>query len=101
MAASLAYVPAVWVLVGGAVALVGIAPRLATAAWALLGGALVVAMFGALLDLPTWVLDLSPFQHVPQLPADGLAVLPLVILLAVAAATTAAGFVGFARRDLG
>jgi ABC-2 type transport system permease protein len=101
MAASLVYVPAVWVLVGGAVALVGFAPRSTNAAWALLAGALVVAMFGALLDLPAWVLDLSPFQHVPQLPADDLVVLPLAVLLAVATAATAIGIVGFSRRDLG
>jgi ABC-2 type transport system permease protein len=101
MAASLVYVPAVWTFVGIAAALFGVVPRLATAVWALLGGALVVGLFGTVLDLPTQVLDLSPFQHVPQMPAAGLSVVPLVILLALAAATTGVGFAGFRRRDVG
>jgi ABC-2 type transport system permease protein len=101
VAASLVYLPAVWTFVGVAAALFGVAPRAATAAWALLGGALVIAMFGPVLDLPDWVLDLSPFQHVPQMPAAGLSVVPVAVLLALAAATTAVGFAGFRRRDVG
>ena len=99
-AASLAQIPAIWVLVGVAAALFGLLPRFAVAAWALLGVALVVAMFGTLLDLPSWMLDLSPFQHSPQAPATGVSALPLVVLLALAGGLTTLGFVGFRRRDL-
>jgi ABC-2 type transport system permease protein len=100
MAASLVYVPAVWTFIGVAVALFGVVPRLATATWALLAGALVVALFGTVLGLPAWVLDLSPFEHVPQMPAAGLSVVPLVVLSAFAAAATGLGFAGFRRRDV-
>ena len=101
LGAALAYTPALWLLVGLTVGLVGIAPRAAPAAWGLLTICFVVAMFGQLLDLPMWVQDVSPFQHVPQLPAADLTVVPLVVLTALAAVFTAAGLVGLRRRDIG
>ncbi len=100
-AAAVAYVPATWVLVGVASALFGAAPRFVAAAWALLAGALVIAMFGTLLDLPGWVVDLSPFQHTPQVPATGARVLPLMILLVVSGGLMLAGMITFRRRDVG
>lgn len=98
--AALAYVPAVWLLTGLAVALFGLVPRWTSAGWVALTGCLVIAMFGALLDLPTWVLDLSPFQHTPAAPADALRVLPLAVLAALGAGLTAVGLSAFRARDL-
>jgi ABC-2 type transport system permease protein len=46
------------------------------------------------------VLDVSPFQHVPAVPSAALHAGPLLALIAVAAALTAAGLVAFRRRDL-
>ena len=63
--------------------------------------ALVVAMFGTLLDLPGLVMDLSPFQHSPQLPAHDATALPIVVLLAVTAALVLVGATAFRRRDIG
>jgi ABC-2 type transport system permease protein len=57
-------------------------------------------MFGQLLELPQWVSDASPFQHVPQLPAADFAVVPLLLLTVLAAALTGAGLVGLRRRDI-
>ena len=54
------------VSVGLAVALVGLAPRAATAVWAGLAGCLVVSILGELLSVPDWVRTLSPFEHVPN-----------------------------------
>ena len=96
-----AFAPAVWVLVGVAVLLVGVLPRAAGAAWGALGACFVIGMFGQLLDLPTWVDDLSPFQHVPAYPAAALDPVPLVLLVALAAALTAIGLAALRARDLG
>ena len=76
MLAALVYVPAVWLLVAVAVALFGLVPRSTAGGWVVLSGCFTIAMFGALLDLPTWVLDLSPFEHTPGSPADAVRVLP-------------------------
>jgi ABC-2 type transport system permease protein len=100
LAASLAYVPAVWIVTAVAVVLFGFLPRWTALAWAPLAIAVVVGMFGTLLDLPREVLDLSPFEHTPAVPATHWAVLPLVVLLALAAAVVAAGLAGLRRRDV-
>jgi ABC-2 type transport system permease protein len=89
------------VVVGLTVALVGLVPRAAAAGWGFLTACLVIGMLGQLLDLPTWVEDISPFQHVPQLPAADLAVVPLVALTVAAVGLTAAGLAGLRRRDIG
>jgi ABC-2 type transport system permease protein len=98
---SLALAPALWVLIGVTVALFGLLPRAAPAAWGALGACYLMAFLGPLLSLPDWVLDLSPFTHVPLLPAADFTVAPLVALTVVAALFTAAGLIGFRRRDVG
>lgn len=101
LGAALAYVPAMWVVVGFTFALFGLAPRATMAGWAFLTVCFVIGMFGQLLDLPGWVDDLSPFQHVPQLPAADAELVPLMALTVVAAGLTAAGLAGLRRRDIG
>jgi ABC-2 type transport system permease protein len=98
--AALAELPAVWVLGAVVAALFGLLPRAASLAWAALGACVVIWLLGPLLDVPGWVLDVSPFQHVPAVPSAALHAGPLLALIAVAAALTAAGLVAFRRRDL-
>jgi ABC-2 type transport system permease protein len=100
VAASLTYVPAVAVLIGIAIVLFGVAPGAVAAAWAGLGAVLAIGMLGELLNLPGWVRGLSPFEQTPQVPADDVAVVPLLVLAAIATAFIVTGFVGFRRRDL-
>jgi ABC-2 type transport system permease protein len=100
LGASLAYVPAVWLLAAVALALFGLLPRWTIGAWLALVACLVIGMFGVLLDLPQWVMDLSPFQHTPAVPADAFELVPVVALLVVAAALTAIGLTAFRSRDL-
>lgn len=104
MGASLAYVPAMWLLAGVALLLFGALPRAVGAAWAVLAGCFVVGLLGEAFDFPDWVQGLSPFDHVPDLPADDLSVLsvlPVVVVAAVAAALAAGGVAAFAHRDVG
>jgi ABC-2 type transport system permease protein len=101
VAAALAYLPAVLVVAGFVVAAFGILPHRAVAiAWTAVALFFLMAQLGPLLDLPQAVLDLSPFTHIPAVPAAELTVLPLVVLLAVAAGLFAIGLAGFRRRDL-
>lgn len=99
-AAMLVQLPATLVLGGIAVALFGLAPRLTGLAWAALVAALLLGQLGQLLQLPQWVMDLSPYTHVPQVPVAALSWTPIVLLTVVAAAFIAAGVAGFARRDV-
>jgi ABC-2 type transport system permease protein len=99
--ATMAQVPAVWVLGALAAALVGAVPRLVAAAWAVLALCLLLGQVGQLLSLPDWVLDASPFQHAGDAPVHTPQAVPLLVLLAVAAALAAVGAVGLRRRDIG
>jgi ABC-2 type transport system permease protein len=98
--AVLVHVPAVLLLVAMAAALYGIAAAATPVIWAVLGGCFVVGLFGQVLALPGWAVDLSPFQHSPSLPAGDLTLAPLLVLLVIAAALTAVGRAGLRRRDI-
>ncbi|HWK25694.1 MAG TPA: ABC transporter permease [Solirubrobacter sp.] len=99
--AALTYAPALWVFTGLAALLFGLLPRATTWAWAGLGVVGFLALLGPLLQLPDWIYDVSPFEHVPRMPADAFSAAPLLVLTAVAAALLALGAWGFRRRDLG
>jgi ABC-2 type transport system permease protein len=99
VAATFAYLPAMWVLVGVTVALYGLLPRFALAAWGVFAATFLIGFLADLLQLPGWVRDVSPFQHVPRVPIAQMTVLPVVVLLAIAVGLTAVGLVGFRRRD--
>jgi ABC-2 type transport system permease protein len=101
LGAALVQLPAAWVLAGVTVVLFGLAPRLSAASWAVLAACLLLSQLGPVLHLDRWVMDLSPFTHVPRLPGGEASAGPLLTLVAVAAALTAAGLTGFRRRDVG
>lgn len=96
----LEYVAPVLVLSAFARLLVGLVPRAATLAWLPLVLVAVVMLFGAVLRLPQWLQDLSPFEHLPLVPAQDFRWLPFLAVLLVAAGLSAAGQAAFARRDL-
>ncbi|MQA08050.1 MAG: ABC transporter permease [Pseudonocardiaceae bacterium] len=100
LGASLAYVPALWVCAGVAVALFGLLPRLAALAWIVPIYGFIVGYLGQILQFPEWLNNVSPFGHIPQLPADELRLTPLVILTVLAAALIAAGMAGFRERGV-
>ncbi len=99
--AALVYAPPMWIMIGLAIALDGLVPRWVGASWAILAACVVVGFLGAVLHLPRWLQDLSPFERVPQLPAGSLTLLPLLVISALAAGLTLAGLGGLRRRDLG
>jgi polyether ionophore transport system permease protein len=96
---ALLQVPAVWVMVGIAMTLYGLVPRLSALAWALLAGFLFVGLLGQVLQFPQWVIDLSPFSHTPTLPGD-IDPVPLALLTGAAVILVGAGLAGFRRRDV-
>jgi ABC-2 type transport system permease protein len=99
MRAAAVQLPAVWTVGAVAVLVFGDAPRWSAAGWAVVGACFTVGQVGAALDLDQWVVDLSPFTHVPALPGHPFW-LPIGVLTAVAAVITATGVGAFARRDV-
>ncbi|MBB1259886.1 ABC transporter permease [Streptomyces alkaliterrae] len=98
--ASLAYAPALWVTVGLAAVLFGWAPRWLPLVWAVPVYAFVVGYLGQIFQFPHWTGNVSPFGHVPRLPAEDMDWLPLLALTALAAGLLALGLAGFRHRDL-
>ena len=101
-AATMARLPAVWVMAGIAAALYGLLPRLAApVTWTVLAVFLLLELAVELHQVSPSVLIVSPFVQMPALPAAQLTVAPLIELVSVAAVLTCAGLVGFRRRDVG
>jgi ABC-2 type transport system permease protein len=100
LGAAIVYTPAIWVMIGLTLAIVGLAPRVAGASWVILAACFVVGFLGVLLKLPRWLHDLSPFERVPQVPAGPLTLGPIIALTAIAGALTVLGVVGLRRRDI-
>lgn len=99
--AALIQLPAVWVLTGIAIALFGLAPRFASVSWGVLVVFLLLGQLGQILQFPQWSLNLSPFSHIPLIPAESLSLTPLLTLGVIAVALIWAGLTGFRRRDVG
>lgn len=96
---ALAQAPATWVLSGIVLAGYGLAPRVTAAGWVAFAGFVLLGEFGPLFSLDQWVMDMSPFAHVPRLPGAEWEVLPMAVLTAVAGLLVLAGLGGFRRRD--
>jgi ABC-2 type transport system permease protein len=100
LAGTMLQLPAVWVLAAVAVLLFGLLPRWSLVAWAAPAICLLVLLVGETLRLDQWLLDVSPFTHVPRLPGGDVTVTPLVTLTGVAVILTAVGLSGLRRRNV-
>ncbi|MEU5909652.1 anibiotic ABC transporter [Micromonospora sp. NPDC047527] len=99
--AALLRLPALLVVAGVVTALFGLLPRWSVVlSWVVLLVFLLLGQLGAVLKVPQAALDLSPYTHVPSVPAADPAALPLVVLTTVAALLVATGVVAFGRRDV-
>lgn len=98
--AVVAYAPAVLVLSGLTRLAYGIAPRAATLGWLGLGFCAVVVFFGEVLQMPDWLMDVSPFTHLATVPVESFAVGPALVVGGVALALSAVGHLLLTRRDL-
>ena len=79
----------------------GLHPRLVLVGWLALAYCAVVMLFGELLQMPGWMTGLSPFTHLPELPAGDFSWPPVAATLAVAAVLGLGGLLALRRRDVG
>ena len=102
LGAAMAQLPASLVIAGVAVALVGLLPGACVAgAWTVFGAVVVIDLFGQVLQLSHWLLDVSPFTHVPKLPGGTVSATPLLWLCLAAVTFCALGLAALRRRDIG
>lgn len=98
--ATLALLPGALLLGAIARLLFGWLPAWAPLAWLGLAYCAFMLIFGDLLRLPDWMQDLSPFRHFALVPAEPMDWTSFLVVLLLAAVTSAAGVIGFLRRDL-
>ncbi|MCL1808075.1 MAG: ABC transporter permease [Oscillospiraceae bacterium] len=99
--ANLVYLPALWVMIGLAVLMVGALPKAAAAVWGYYGFSFFLMFIGRLPDLiPGWLQKSTPFAFIPQLPIEEITLLPLAVLTLIAAGLTAAGLFFYKKRDM-
>jgi polyether ionophore transport system permease protein len=92
--------PALLFLALGALAFSLVPRASALVAYGLVGLAFLWELFGALLEVPAWLLALSPFHDVGLVPGEPFEPVAAVVMLALAACTTLAALWAFRRRDL-
>lgn len=100
--AALVQLPAIGVLAAAVVVVIMVLPRGAVGvSWVLVVASIFVGpMFGPALGLPGWLLDVSPFTHVPNAPAVALTAGPVLGLGLVCALLAVAGVVLLRHRNL-
>ncbi|MCH1626503.1 ABC transporter permease [Ferdinandcohnia quinoae] len=98
--AALVYLPAMWIMSGIAVLLIGIAPRLSGLTWLYLTYSFFVVYLGGMLKLPEWMGNISPFGQIPKLPVEDMDWMRFFILSVIAVVLTVIGFLGYNKRDI-
>ncbi|MDR7254064.1 ABC-2 type transport system permease protein [Nocardioides sp. BE266] len=99
--AALAHVPAMWVVAAVAVLAWAWSPHQPWIGWAALVAFVTLGEVGPLLELPDWVIGLSPFQHVVAVPVQPVDVSSEVGLVVAATLLLAVAFGRYRARDIG
>ncbi|MBB6450945.1 ABC-2 type transport system permease protein [Geomicrobium halophilum] len=98
--AALVYYPAMLVMVGIAVLLIGILPKLVSIIWLYVFYAFIVLYLGELFQFPEWAGQLSPYGYIPQLPVEDMNVMAVTLLVVVAVILMVVGLIGYSKRDI-
>lgn len=101
VAATLAQAPAVWLVI--ALTLLAWACRnsWSMAGWIMLTAFVSLGQFGELLDLPAWLIDLSPYSHASMMPVQSFDPNSAAILTLLAALVIGAASWRYRHRDIG
>jgi ABC-2 type transport system permease protein len=100
IAGTLLQLPAVWVLAAISVLIFGLLPRWSLVAWGAPAICLLILLVGETLQLNHYLLDISPFTHIPHLPGGSVPATPLVTLTALAVVLAVLGAMSLRRRNI-
>jgi len=100
LGATVVFLPTLWIKIGISVFLIGWFPKLTNIAILYLGYSSFVAFFGLMLNLPQWLMQLTPFEHIPSLPVDEMNWHSIIVLTLIALILTIIGIIGYQKRDI-
>lgn len=99
--AAIVYLPAIWAMIGLSALLMGWFKSLTGFVWLYLAFSFVVVYMGSLFQFPEWVVQVSPFGHIPQWPIEEMDIGAAAVLAGIAILLAIAGVVGYNKRDIG
>lgn len=101
LAAGLVQLPAALIFLSLAALSFAVLPKLAIAInWLCFTLCYVIIQFGEVFKLNQWVLDLSPFTHIPAMPSQDITWTPIFNMTAIAVVGVLAALLLFRRRNL-
>jgi len=101
ISASFVYIPATLVIIGAAVSIFGLFPKITTPLiWGVYAICLLISYLGKALKLPQFIINISPFAHTPPAPAATIDIKPLIVMIVISIVLMLIGFIAFKRRDL-
>jgi ABC-2 type transport system permease protein len=101
LGAAMAQLPASLTLAAVAALAFGLLPDAAIpAAWTAVGLAVAISLFGPALQVSHWILDISPFTHIPRLPGAPVTPAPLLWLSLTTLTLSALALTTLRHRDL-
>lgn len=94
------YMPAILVVIGLVVVLLGIVPKFTGFIWIYVVYCFVVVYLGDLLEFPKWMNSLSVFEYIPKIPVDNVSFIEMIVITMIAIIITVIGFIGYNKRDI-
>ncbi|MCL2094620.1 ABC transporter permease [Candidatus Saccharibacteria bacterium] len=98
--AVLVFLPAVWMTVGLAAFLIGVAPKIASWVWGFFVGSFLVVYVGNIVGLPEWAKRLTPFGWVSNAMVEDISWVPLIVTTGIAVALVLTGVYAYRRREM-
>jgi len=100
-----AFLPALWIMIGFAVFIVGVIPKATGLIWGYFGIATFTSFIGRLVFTGnlSWLMNITPLHFVSQPePMKDYVInfTPLIIMTLIAAVMTVTGFIAYRRRDI-
>ena len=100
MQSVLVYIPALWVMGGITVLLVGLFPRRIWLIWAYYGFTFFAMMYGRMLPDIAWMANLTTLGWVPQLPMDEISWPVLAVKAVLGIILAGVGIIFYRKRDI-
>ncbi len=97
---TLVYLPAILLVLGLSVLLVGALPKFTLLSWLYILLMFIVLYLGDLLEFPSWLNGFSALHHIPEYPHESIDWSVMSILSGLGVLFALFGFIGYNRRDI-